>query len=190
MLSWRELLLSFDGEIDRKEFWQGVAVVSIFAVLAIWLAQKTADGYDPNMLVAIPAWIAGAWMVAAVGAKRCRDRGRPPWWVALLLVPMAGPFWYFIELGMLPSRAPAAGPDIVEKMLGQSGHSGPFLTPLGWAALGFLGFGLAALTVFITKVMGSEEAHHPENTAVLLVFSLFCAVPILWSRWRAVKSGP
>jgi uncharacterized membrane protein YhaH (DUF805 family) len=41
------------------------------------------------------------WAFAAVTAKRLRDRGKSPIWFALALIPLIGPLWLLIEIGLL-----------------------------------------------------------------------------------------
>lgn len=98
-------LLSFSGKSDRFEWW----VVSLLADLAFqaslifgFLAIAPEEGQ--NYLVAVVLFMVAAvslWLAVAVSVRRLRDRGRPPWFLAFALVPVAGWIWYVVECGFL-----------------------------------------------------------------------------------------
>ena len=166
-----QLLFSFDGEIDRTEFWKGVAAIAIFGGVAAWLADALGTEYDPNMWIGGPAWPIGAWMFTAVGAKRCRDRGKPGWVMIFAFVPLIGVIWYVVELGMLAHRDAA---------------DGPFLTPTGWMLVGVLGLLVSIIAIFLGK---ARDPHlGPEmGFAVVAGFTAIFFLFIARSRFRALR---
>lgn len=101
------LLFSPTGRISRSQYWIGVAVLAvIFFVIGI-TSPGTADaatgeaaspaGFCSTILMLLFLWIG-----FAVSAKRYHDRGKPLWWVFIVLIPVIGFFWQIIELGFLP----------------------------------------------------------------------------------------
>jgi uncharacterized membrane protein YhaH (DUF805 family) len=43
-------------------------------------------------------------MQFAVMAKRCHDRGKSGWMSLIMLIPLAGPIWALIDLGILAGQ--------------------------------------------------------------------------------------
>ena len=111
-------LFSFQGRMPRAAFWITLLALSGgFVVLFVFL--ETTLG-RPSTLILYPLFF---WIAAALSVKRLRDRGRSPAWLLLLLIPILGPLWLFIEL-MLRRGTPGEnqyGPDPLE-------HSIDYLT--------------------------------------------------------------
>ena len=90
-----KVLLSFQGRIARSTFWWSLlSVLAVFAVLLVFLRTQVSA---PAGLVLYPPV---AWILAALFVKRLRDRGKSPGWLAVALIPVIGPLWLFIELGL------------------------------------------------------------------------------------------
>jgi len=89
-------LLQFRGRIARGTFWWTLVLAGIaFAVLFVFLDSVFGR---PATLVLYPLFF---WVAAAAAVKRMRDRGRSPAWLLAALVPVLGPLWLLLELGML-----------------------------------------------------------------------------------------
>ncbi len=89
-------LLRFKGRIARATFWWTLVLAGIaFAVLFVFLDSVFGR---PATLVLYPPFF---WVAAAAAVKRMRDRGRSPAWLLAALVPVLGPLWLLLELGML-----------------------------------------------------------------------------------------
>ena len=91
----RRLFLSIRGRIPRSTFW--------FATLGAWtafivlfLALDAVFGRTGTLLLYPPLY----WALFAVSVKRYHDLGTSAWWLLLLLLPIAGPAWVAIELGL------------------------------------------------------------------------------------------
>ena len=91
----RRLLLSFRGRISRSTFWWTVLSLAFVFVLLYTFLDAT-FGYTSTLLLYPPLF----WALAAVMAKRMRDRGRSPAWLLVAIVPLLGPLWLLIELGL------------------------------------------------------------------------------------------
>ena len=126
----KELLFTNVGRINRQKFWlalfyqliASIIVGIVFGVLAmIFPGDVTADGsFHVTGLKAIPYLIVGIgyavfsfWAGLCVAIKRYHDRGKSGWWILIMLVPIVGGIWYFIETGCLRGTdgPNAYGPD-------------------------------------------------------------------------------
>ncbi len=88
-------LISFRGRLARAAFWwRMLALWAVFVLLFIALEQ-TLGGAATFILY--PPFL---WVGLALCTRRLRDRGYAPGWLAAALVPVAGPLWLAIELGL------------------------------------------------------------------------------------------
>ena len=87
----RFLFLSFEGRIGRFVFWGGLAVVLAAALLVqagvVWFFGASGELPLGLVLLSFPFYVALLWPLAALGAKRFHDRGRPGWLGAVALGP-------------------------------------------------------------------------------------------------------
>ena len=89
----RHLLLSFRGRIPRSTFWWGsLCLGAVFVVLLAVLEHGF--GRASSLILYPPLF----WAVGALATKRLHDRGKSPFWLLLLLIPLLGPLWVFIDL--------------------------------------------------------------------------------------------
>lgn len=110
----KELLLTYNGRINRSKIWLsilyyiGAAVVAfvLFKVLSMVIpGEIDEDGsFHVEGLKAIPYIVLGIayvvfniWSGICVGIKRYHDRDKSGWWLLIQLVPIVGPIWYFVE---------------------------------------------------------------------------------------------
>lgn len=113
-----EFLLSPNGRVSRGAFW-GVNVVFAIIILALaWLlfqhttaiVPTVSGGYiapsgSPDighpftiaLLLAIPM----LWIEFCLIVKRWHDRGKSGWWSLIILLPVLGLIWAFIEVALL-----------------------------------------------------------------------------------------
>jgi len=88
------LLFSFHGRIPRSTFWWTALLSSaVFVVLLVFL--EAAFGRHSSLALYPPF----VWILAALGARRLRDRGRHLAWFLALVLPVIGPLWMIFELG-------------------------------------------------------------------------------------------
>ena len=102
-----EELFSFTGRIRRLDFWVCQSVL-IFFILGIpnryWLGMEWEDqGHSPFALWVV---LSTLWVNLALFGKRCRDRGKSPWFCLLVFVPVIGWMWILIELFLSASAPP------------------------------------------------------------------------------------
>lgn len=95
------ILFGLGGRIDREDFAGGLATV-LFAfwlgvqgssaalpLMAEWLAPLGINaGFALNAIWSVLGLLF-MWCSIALGAKRLRDRGRSPWWIVVVVVPLA-----------------------------------------------------------------------------------------------------
>jgi uncharacterized membrane protein YhaH (DUF805 family) len=97
-----KLLFSFDGRISRSALW---------ITLCIFFPTNTLLGFAPfntqsEGIVKIIIWIiyvfwliVSVWISLAVYTKRWHDLNKSGWMTLVLLIPVVGFFWFFVQLG-------------------------------------------------------------------------------------------
>jgi len=94
-----QLYLSFKGRINRLTFWiYGVLVLNIVSISGILIdfrliGEPSISYFIVNVIVLIPG--------LALNVKRCHDRDHTGWFILIILIPVIGAIWYFIEIGLL-----------------------------------------------------------------------------------------
>jgi uncharacterized membrane protein YhaH (DUF805 family) len=89
------LLLSFRGRIARGTFWGGALLLAFgYSVLYVYLRAEVSAAAT---LLLLPVLF---WIAAALAVKRLHDRGRSPWALLVALIPILGPLWLAVELGL------------------------------------------------------------------------------------------
>jgi uncharacterized membrane protein YhaH (DUF805 family) len=94
------LLTSFQGRIRRQHYWLasiGAGVV-IGVVASIVLAVFHANPL--GLLLIAVLYVAAIYVGIALGVKRCHDRDRTGWFLALGLIPLVN-LWVLVEVGFL-----------------------------------------------------------------------------------------
>jgi uncharacterized membrane protein YhaH (DUF805 family) len=101
-----ELFLNPSGRMSRGMWWLvgPLQLVLIFA----WVASLVSTKQIPSrtipafgfvwMLLILPI----LWLGLCANIKRFHDRGKSGFWVFISFIPLVGPLWLAIELGMLP----------------------------------------------------------------------------------------
>jgi uncharacterized membrane protein YhaH (DUF805 family) len=89
------IYMSFAGRLPLSTFWWAqLALLLGFAVLFVFLN---------NWIGAAATWVLYPfffWGTAAVSIKRLHDRGQSAWRLLILLIPVVGPLWWLIALGI------------------------------------------------------------------------------------------
>jgi uncharacterized membrane protein YhaH (DUF805 family) len=88
-------LFSFSGRLPRSRFWLGSFLLGC-AFLALMFMFERAFGRSSSLVI-YPLLF---WLAAALAVKRLHDRGRSLWSLLALLIPVLGPLWLAIELGV------------------------------------------------------------------------------------------
>jgi uncharacterized membrane protein YhaH (DUF805 family) len=102
-MGWKHLFLSGQGRVDRTHYW--ICVILLLIGLLIFRALDQAIGtYSYEHRVGL---LSGLYSLAAIYpsimlyTKRWHDRGKSGWWTLIMLVPVIGPLWFFVEQGFL-----------------------------------------------------------------------------------------
>lgn len=96
------VLFGFDGRIARRHYWAGTLGATalfygtLFGVAVIAGENDTAFG-----AVTLLLYVPFIWTNLALQIKRWHDRGKSGFFVLVNLIPIVGPLYSFIELGML-----------------------------------------------------------------------------------------
>jgi uncharacterized membrane protein YhaH (DUF805 family) len=103
-----DVFLSFRGRLRRSSF--GLASLGLICAFAGLFALMDAAIGRGSTLVLYPAFY---WAALALCTKRLHDRGKSPFWLFLLLIPILGPLWTAIELALFRGTRGANryGPD-------------------------------------------------------------------------------
>src|ERR1700759_3678256 len=108
----QSLLFSFQGRINRANFWRfHVAMWGLVAIVFSVILGSAAMSSDPQAalqsvgavggLILLVVYILALWIGLAIAAKRWHDRNKSAWWILIVFVPVVGPLWYLIECGFL-----------------------------------------------------------------------------------------
>ena len=88
-------LISLRGRIARAAFWRNLLLVAVVFVAAM-IALEAAFGRASSLLLYPPFF----WVLFALAAKRLHDRDQSSLRLLLLLIPLFGPLWLFVSLGV------------------------------------------------------------------------------------------
>jgi uncharacterized membrane protein YhaH (DUF805 family) len=106
-MSLGSLLFSFEGRIPRRVFWITnvlMTIVLLAVEVTIALAAVSAlrhDAQNTISLVLLPWQLLSTWISLALLAKRWHDRDKSGLWALIVLVPIIGAIWTFVETGCL-----------------------------------------------------------------------------------------
>ncbi|MCB1245634.1 MAG: DUF805 domain-containing protein [Acidimicrobiia bacterium] len=102
----KELLFTFEGRINRAKWWGFFVAAWLVNFVLYGVVYLLSTGDSPTLfvlsvivatLVAVALWLSGIF----VTIKRWHDRGKPGWWIFIVLVPIIGGIWALVELGFL-----------------------------------------------------------------------------------------
>ncbi len=100
------LLFSFQGRIRRLHYWlaaigTGVVIGIIGSILMPMsgMAQGTPNPIFVGLVGIV--YLVDLYIALALGAKRCHDRDKSAWFLAIGLIPLIGAIWLLVELGFL-----------------------------------------------------------------------------------------
>jgi uncharacterized membrane protein YhaH (DUF805 family) len=87
-MDFKYLFASFDGRINRKQYWIGALIlVAVAIVVSIVLGLLVSLETRAFAVLTFLLQLALLYPAAALMAKRLHDRERPTYWLAFLLVP-------------------------------------------------------------------------------------------------------
>lgn len=93
----KDFLLSFEGRLNRGQYW---AFILLYFAGAIALA--IVEGIlGTGGLIGILYALAALYPSICVIARRWHDREKSGWWTLIVLIPILGALWIFVECGCL-----------------------------------------------------------------------------------------
>lgn len=89
------MFLSARGRIPRSTFWYAMMGAWV-SFIVLFMAVDALLGRTSTLLLYPPFY----WALFALAAKRYHDLGKRAWWLLLAFLPLAGPAWLAISLGL------------------------------------------------------------------------------------------
>lgn len=93
--------LSFTGRMRRRDYW----LYSIPVMLLVVPTLFYQGGNTVLDALSIGISLFAIYASFALNIKRLKDRNRPVWWLLFTLVPMVGPIYALVDLGILDGTA-------------------------------------------------------------------------------------
>lgn len=117
--SWGWFLFSIRGRTPRSHYWLRFILPSWVVSIILMVADVALGIFDPMTGLGLLSGLftsVALWPNIAVAVKRLHDRNKSGWWLLLLLIPLIGIIWFFVEGGCLRgTRGPNRfGPDPLE----------------------------------------------------------------------------
>ncbi|OAN18809.1 hypothetical protein A3K86_05370 [Photobacterium jeanii] len=92
---------SFQGRMRRRDYWL-YSVPVLFVTLPVFLYQPQ-PGTSNTALDILSLFVLAfaMWASMALNIKRLHDRNKSGWWVVVTFLPLIGPIFALVELGIL-----------------------------------------------------------------------------------------
>lgn len=90
-------LLSFQGRMRRRDYW-------LYSLPILLLLIPTFLNQGGNVLLDILSLVISLFAMyasTALNIKRLKDRNKNIWWIVLTFIPIIGPIFALVELGIL-----------------------------------------------------------------------------------------
>lgn len=95
-------LLSFRGTLSRGEYWAWTVMVwLLFCILRTSFGMWLEPSIGHAATLAIDAL--ALWTLIALSIRRLHDRARSGVWLLMILVPVIGAVWLFVQLALAGS---------------------------------------------------------------------------------------
>ena len=102
-MDWKYLFTSFEGRIGRQQMWMGIIVLFVVGIIAMVLDMilGTISAESGIGVISGIVSLISLYPSFALYAKRWHDRGKSGWWTLILIIPIVGVSWWFVECGCL-----------------------------------------------------------------------------------------
>lgn len=95
-------LFSFKGRLRRRDYWLYSLPVLLVTMPVFWYTNPSNMGNNQALnILAMMILFFVFWASLALNIKRLHDRNKSAWWALLTFVPLIGPAFVIVELGML-----------------------------------------------------------------------------------------
>lgn len=104
------LLFSAEGRINRAKYWLiylitfGVDILTLsLMILAVGISATANEDLGKSLFFIFLLFGAftNFWISLAAMIKRLHDRDKSGWWIFIVLIPILGTIWLFIECGFI-----------------------------------------------------------------------------------------
>jgi len=92
-----QFLFSLEGRIPRSDFWLKFHLPVAALSLLVGVVDFSTGGGAFMFVFSLVVF----WPAIAVGVKRLHDRDKSGWMLLLLIIPLVGTIWFFIDAGCL-----------------------------------------------------------------------------------------
>jgi uncharacterized membrane protein YhaH (DUF805 family) len=109
--NWKQALFSASGRMRRSHFWLWTVIVMVATQVVLQLILALTNSTQVLMqtgtmpLPAILAYIVitplQLWIGVCLSVKRWHDRDKSGWMYLIILIPIVGVIWWFVEVGCL-----------------------------------------------------------------------------------------
>jgi len=89
------LLFSFDGRVSRLQYWLACIGLNFVSFVIAVIAEVT------GFLIIGILTLVTLWSMICFNIKRWHDRDKSGFWIFIVLIPVIGWIWAFIEMGIL-----------------------------------------------------------------------------------------
>ncbi|MDV5169446.1 DUF805 domain-containing protein [Photobacterium rosenbergii] len=94
-------LFSFQGRMRRRDYWL-YSIPVLLVSLPVFLYTTPENAGNPMLnILSIVVLLFVFWASAALNVKRLHDRNKSAWWIILTFLPLIGPIFVIVELGIL-----------------------------------------------------------------------------------------
>ncbi|KHT64887.1 inner membrane protein [Photobacterium gaetbulicola] len=94
-------LLSFQGRMRRRDYWV-YSIPVLLVSLPVFLYSTPENAGNPLLnILSIVVLVFVFWASVALNVKRLHDRNKSAWWIILTFMPLIGPIFVIVELGIL-----------------------------------------------------------------------------------------
>ncbi|KMV32084.1 DUF805 domain-containing protein [Photobacterium swingsii] len=95
-------LFSFKGRMRRRDYWLYSLPVLFVTIPVFMYSSPENTGSNPMVdLLAMVVLGFVMWASMALNIKRLHDRNKSGWWVVVTFLPLIGPIFALVELGIL-----------------------------------------------------------------------------------------
>lgn len=95
----KTVFFSMDGRLNRKPFW--LATLALIFINAAMNGVAQGIGGAVGNLIALVTGLGVLWPSICVTGKRWHDRNKSAWWMLIILIPVVGWIWAFVESGCM-----------------------------------------------------------------------------------------
>ncbi|KLV11367.1 MULTISPECIES: DUF805 domain-containing protein [Photobacterium] len=99
-------LFSFKGRMRRRDYWL-YSIPVLLMIMPVFFYTSPENFSQNPLLETLSLVIMGfvTWASTALNVKRLHDRNKSAWWIILTFLPVIGPIFVIIELGILDGTA-------------------------------------------------------------------------------------